>query len=229
MKLSGPLTVAIESNDGSMIRASGTVRRLSDKWRKYALTLKTGGVLPSTANRFIISAAGPGTVWLNLVSLFPPTYKDRPNGNRIDLMEKLAAMKPAFLRLPGGNYLEGDTIATRFDWKKTIGLLTQRPGHLGPWRYRSSDGLGLLEFLEWCEDLKMEPVLAVYAGYSLRGERVAPGPELQPYVQEALEEIGYVTGDKSTPWGGQRARGNQKRAALSRERGSFMSSIGRTS
>ena len=113
------------------------------------------------------------TLWLDLVSLFPPTYHDRANGNRIDLMEKLAAMHPAFLRFPGGNYLEGDHIAERFEWKKTIGPLVDRPTHPSPWRYHSSDGLGLLEFLEWCEDLKMQPVLAVYAGYSLQ-EHVDP-------------------------------------------------------
>ena len=40
--------------------------------------------------------------------------------------------------------------------------------------------MGLLEFLEWCEDLKMQPVLAVYAGYSLGGQVVKPGPDLEP-------------------------------------------------
>jgi alpha-L-arabinofuranosidase len=59
-------------------------------------------------------------LWLQLLSLFPPTYRDRPNGNRIDIMEKLAAMHPSFLRFPGGNYLEGGRIETRFDWKKMI-------------------------------------------------------------------------------------------------------------
>ena len=90
-------------------------------------------------------------------------------------MEKLAAMHPQFLRFPGGNYLEGNTIAQRFDWKKTIGPLVDRPGHESPWGYWSTDGFGLLEFLEWCEDLKMRPVLAVYAGYSLHGEHVNAG------------------------------------------------------
>jgi alpha-N-arabinofuranosidase len=61
------------------------------------------------------------------------------------------------------------TVEDRFDWKKTIGPLLDRPGHQGPWFYWSTDGLGLLEFLEWCEDLNVEPVLAVYAGYSLGG------------------------------------------------------------
>jgi alpha-N-arabinofuranosidase len=133
-------------------------------------------------------------LWLELVSLFPPTYHDRPNGNRMDLMEKLAAMHPKFLRFPGGNYLEGNHIAERFNWKQTVGPMVNRPTHIGPWGYHSSDGMGLQEFLDWCEDLKMEPVLAVYAGYSLSQEHVNPGPDLEPYVQDALDEIEYVTG-----------------------------------
>ncbi len=143
-----------------------------------------------------------------MASLMPPTYHDRPNGNRIDIMEKLAAAVRTltFLRFPGGNYLEGNTIAERFDWKKTIGPRVDRPTHLSPWGYRSSDGMGLLEFLEWCEDLHMQPVLAVYAGYSLQGERVTPGPDLAPYVSDALDEIQYVTGDTSTKWGAERSK-----------------------
>ncbi len=121
-------------------------------------------------------------------------------------MQMLADMHPAFLRFPGGNYLEGDTIDERFDWKKTIGPIVDRPGHRSPWRYHSSDGMGLLEFLNWCEDLKMQPLLAVYAGYSLKGEHVDPGPDLQPYVQDALDEIEYVTGDASTKWGAERIK-----------------------
>ena len=62
----------------------------------------------------------------SLVSLFPPTYKDRPNGNRVDIMELLAAMKPRFLRFPGGNYLEGPNYENRFNWKETIGPRTPR-------------------------------------------------------------------------------------------------------
>jgi alpha-N-arabinofuranosidase len=121
-------------------------------------------------------------------------------------MEMMAAMRPTFLRLPGGNYLEGDHIPDRYDFKKTIGPLVDRPTHPSPWRYRSSDGMGLLEFLEWCEDLKMEPLLAVYAGYSLQQEHVDPGPALEPFVQDALDEIEYVIGDANTKWGAERAK-----------------------
>jgi alpha-N-arabinofuranosidase len=66
--------------------------------------------------------------------------------------------------------------------------------------------MGLLEFLEWCEDLKMHPVLAVYAGYSMMQEHVNPGPDLDPYVQDALDEIEYVTGGTDTKWGAERAK-----------------------
>jgi alpha-N-arabinofuranosidase len=123
-------------------------------------------------------------------------------------MQLLADMKPAFLRFPGGNYLEGNTLATRFEWKDTIGDVAKRPGHMDDaWRYWSSDGTGLLEFLDWCEDLHMQPVLAVYAGYSLRGgAHLAPGPDLAPYVSDALDEIEYVTGDANSKWGAERAK-----------------------
>jgi alpha-N-arabinofuranosidase len=115
-------------------------------------------------------------------------------------------MKPKFLRFPGGNYLEGDQIADRFDWKKTLGPLATRPGHMAPWSYRSSDGLGLHEFLLWAEDMNAEPVLAVYAGYSLKGAHVNPGADLAPYVQDALDEIEYVTGPATSTWGSLRAK-----------------------
>jgi alpha-N-arabinofuranosidase len=52
----------------------------------------------------------------------------------------------------------------------------------------------------------MEPLLAVYAGYSMRQVRVAPGADLAPYVQDALDEIEYVTGDANTKWGAQRVK-----------------------
>lgn len=200
---SGPLTVSIESNDGSKTLAQAKVSSIGPEWAQYTVKLRTGNVPASTSNRFVISGENAGTVWLNQVSLFPPTYKNRPNGNRIDLMQKLVAMKPTFLRFPGGNYLEGVTIAERFDWKKTLGPISQRPGHPGPWGYRSTDGLGLLEFLNWTEDMKGEPVLAVFAGYALGGEHVA-GEKLEPFIQDALDEIEYVTGDKNTKWGARR-------------------------
>lgn len=203
---SGPVTMSLVDDNTGAILASATVPTLTTEWKQYPLVLRTGNIDASATNHLELSVARPGTVWFSLVSLFPPTYKNTPNGNRIDLMEKLAAMHPAFLRLPGGNYLEGDHIADRFRWKQTLGPLVDRPTHPSPWRYRTSDGMGLLEFLEWCQDLNMQPVLAVYGGYSLAQEHVNPGPDLEPYVQSALDEIQYVTGGADTKWGAVRAQ-----------------------
>jgi alpha-N-arabinofuranosidase len=201
------MKVSLISDNTGKVLASTAVAPIAGDWKQYSFSMKTGGDAGALAkNHLLVTFEHPGTVWLQLVSLFPPTYHNRVNGNRVDLMEMMAAMNPAFLRMPGGNYLEGDHINERFDWKKTIGPLVGRPGHRSPWRYRSTDGMGLLEFLEWCEDLKMQPVLAVYAGYSLQQEYVKPGPDLEPYVQDALEEIEYVTGDASTKWGAERAK-----------------------
>jgi len=203
---SGPLTVDIESNDGNTIYATGTVSQISGDWKKYELTLTTQKLDPTKDARFVISAGGKGSVWFDQVSLFPPTYNNRPNGFRIDLMDLMADLHPAFLRFPGGNYLEGDYIKERFIWENTIGDVAQRAGHRSPWNYHSTDGMGLLEFLEWCEDLHMQPLLAVYAGYSLQHIHVDAGPDLVPFVEEALDEIEYCTGDASTKWGAERAK-----------------------
>jgi alpha-L-arabinofuranosidase len=201
----GPLEVSLESPDGTTVYARARVSRLATGWRKYELCLRTGKVTPTANARLVVSTRDAGTFWLNQVSLFPATYRDRPNGNRVDLMRLLSDLNPTFLRFPGGNFLEGNTIDERFQWKNTIGPIEARPGHRAPWNYRSTDGLGLLEYLLWCEDLGMMPVLGVYAGYSLNGSFVNPGPDLEPYVQDALDEIEYVTGDTDTFWGARRA------------------------
>lgn len=204
----GPVTVSLESADGKTVFASAKISKITGAWQKFETTLKTKNVAASKDNVFKLTTTSPGTLWLQNVSLFPPTYKKRENGNRADIMEWMAAMKPKFLRFPGGNYLEGNAFNQRFIWKETIGPVEQRPGHPSPWGYWSTDGLGLLEFAEWCEDLDMEPLLGVFTGYCLgRGGVIPAGPALEPYVQEALEEIEYLIGDaKTTKWGAQRAK-----------------------
>ena len=201
----GSMTLALESRDGSQKYGTIEAGPLTGEWKKYTLTMRGAANAPAnTIGRFAAYPKGAGTVWMTLVSVMPPTYKNRPNGNRIDLMEKMAALKPAYLRLPGGNYLEGVTLQDKFDWKSTLGPLEQRSGHRGTWDYRSSDGMGLMEFLGWCEDLGIEPVLAVHAGYALNGTYVNPGPDLQPYVDDALEEIEFLIGGPTTKWGKRR-------------------------
>ena len=164
----GPVTVSIVSDDGQTVYAAKKFSGLTTDWKKFELTLKTGNVPPATAARFEITFDQPGTVWFGMVSLFPPTWNNQPNGFRKDLMQMLVDLNPKFLRFPG----------RQLSWKATLskgGLIGRKPSARSnnatampcPWGYRSTDGLGLLEFLQWCEDMKAEPVLAVYAGYSL--------------------------------------------------------------
>src|SRR5260370_6747074 len=195
----------INDNTGKSV-ATATMPGLSTEWNRYDVTLTTGKIETSAENHLLLTVGHAGKVWIDLVSLVPPTYKNGENGNRPDLMEMMAAMHPKFVRLPGGNYREGDQIDERFGWKNAIGPLVDRPTHRSLWNYQSSDGVGLVEFLEWAEALKNENVLAVYAGYSLKGDHINPGPALVPFLQDALDEIEFTTGDASTKWGAVRAK-----------------------
>jgi alpha-N-arabinofuranosidase len=123
--ITGPVTLDIESSDGSTVYASATVPQITTNWAKYNVVLTTSAVAPTETTRFVVSTGSPGTLWITQVSLFPPTFHGTPNGNRMDLMRKMGALEPAFLRMPGGNYLEGNTIDQRFEWKNTIGPIEQ--------------------------------------------------------------------------------------------------------
>lgn len=63
-------------------------------------------------------------------------------------------------------------------WNQTLGSLTERPGRPGTWSYENTDGLGLVEYLLWAEDLGMEPILGLWAGLYLDGTVLTP-EELQ--------------------------------------------------
>ncbi len=203
----GPVTASLVLDEGNVAVAKAETKAVAGSWQKHTVTLTTAHDAPTTAKaQFVLSAAGTGSVTFSLVSLFPPTYQNTPGGLRPDLMKLMADLHPAFIRLPGGNYVEGSTFATRFNWKQMIGPADQRPGHMGCWGYRSSDGFGLPEYLLWCKQLNAEPVLAVFAGYVLNRQHVDAGsPELAQYTQEALEEIEYVSGPADSEWGKRRA------------------------
>ncbi|KAJ7931139.1 glycoside hydrolase family 51 protein [Mycena leptocephala] len=201
------LTLALQAADGTRLAAHSTPLRANATggWTHISAVLTSKQTPSSTANSFIVtvecdtdSSAPAGLeVHFALLSLFPPTFKGRANGMRADIAETLAEMRPAFFRFPGGNNLEGQTTATRWQWRNTVGPLTERPGRVGDWGYINTDGIGLLEYLLWCEDLEMEPFMAVWDGYSLGGTSVT-GAALQPFIAEAIDQINFVIGDPAT-------------------------------
>ncbi|KAG4071576.1 hypothetical protein HA402_011730 [Bradysia odoriphaga] len=213
----GPLTVTIESTNGSIIYASAIVPAISSTFEKYEVTLTPSPALiqnPTLDVVFVIAVDGNSAVVdrqtvinFQLVSLFPPTWRNKRNGLRIDIAEKLEAAKPSIVRFPGGSFLEGfesNGEITRYIWEETIGPIEQRPGHLGLWGYYASNGIGMLEYLELAEDLNATAVLGVYSGRSNPSFTYRP-EELGPFVQSALNAIEYAIGNTSTTWGAVRA------------------------
>ena len=200
------LTIALKSADGNTTYAETKISGFTNDWKKFDIQLTTSDTQTDTKDaRLFIIGNEAGSIELTRVTLFAPSYKNRKNGLRVDLMEMMAEMRPKFVRFPGGNYLEGNNFANRFDWKQTIGNPDERPGHQSPWGYRSTDGLGLLEFCQWAEDTGGEPVVGVFAGYVLNGDHL-DGDYIKPFIQDALDEIEYIMGDASTKWGAVRAR-----------------------
>lgn len=200
------LTIALKTADGRTTYAETKISGFTDEWKMFDYQLTISATQSDTKDaRLFFIANEAGSVELTRATLYAPGFKGRKNGLRVDLMEMMAEMHPKFLRFPGGNYLEGNNFANRFNWKQTIGNPDERPGHQSPWGYRSTDGLGLLEFLQWAEDVGGEPVVGVFAGYVLNGDYLA-GEFVKPFIQDALDEIEYIMGDASTKWGAARVR-----------------------
>lgn len=203
-----PLDVTLETRDGTVL-AKGGVSGLGADWKKFTLALKA--TASDTNARLVISTTTPGVVRLDMVSLFPrDTWKGRPNGLRADLMEMIAAMKPGFVRFPGGCFVEGDTLADAARWKETIGDIAERPGHSQLWGYRSTDGLGMFEYLQMCEDLGAEPLFVVNCGMSHAEQAKSNNKESVPvdprYLQDALDALEYANGPVTSHWGALRAK-----------------------
>lgn len=210
------INVSLRSNltNDIWLTNSISVQNLSDfSYTQFASQLVNNVTAPNSNNTFALtmnaSEVAGSTFYLSLISLFPETYAGTANGLRKDLGQDIKSLNPKFLRFPGGNNLEGYSIAQRFKWDETIGPLTDRPGRPGDWEYYNSDGFGLLELLEWTEDMDLERVLAVYAGYSLsiNGSEGASYPEsaLGEVLQSALDELEYCMGETNTTYGALRA------------------------
>ncbi|KAF8159380.1 alfa-L-arabinofuranosidase precursor [Crassisporium funariophilum] len=200
----GNVAIGLQSTTGQVfVSTSAAISGAQTTWKQISVKLVPGPAAGSStiSNLFTVTVDGAAatgqTINFAMFSLFPPTFKNRANGMRADIAEALAEMAPSFFRLPGGNNLEGQTTATRWQWNATVGSLLNRPGRVGDWSYVNTDGLGLLEYLNWCEDLGMEPIMAVWAGYALGGTSIAEA-QLGPFIQQAIDQINFVVGDPAT-------------------------------
>lgn len=161
---------------------------------------------------------GNGLIDLDMVSLFPSdTWKNRPGGMRADMIQKLADMKPGFIRFPGGCIVEGFNLENRYQWKKTIGPIEERQLIMNRWNvefahrpapdYFQTFGLGFYEYFQLAEDIGASPLPILNCGMACQfnSAEVVTLNELDPYVQDALDLIEFANGDVTTKWGKVRA------------------------
>jgi alpha-N-arabinofuranosidase len=205
------MTVELITPDGKTL-GQAELPEFSGTWNSYRATLEASATEQKAQMR--IKLTGKGIIDLDMISLFPAdTWKGRQNGLRRDLVEMIAALKPGFVRFPGGCIVEGRDIANRYQWKNTIGPVVDRKMIMNRWNmemkdhlapdYFQSFGLGFYEFFLLAEDLGAEPLPILNCGMSCQfnAAEVVPLNDLDPYIQDALDLIEFANGEVTTKWG----------------------------
>ncbi len=190
--------------------ASAEVKADGSDWQEVTAALTAA---ESTSDAKLTVKNTGEAVDMDMISLIPEdTYKG--HGLRKDLMEALEAMHPKFLRFPGGCAVEGNTMDVAWNWKDTVGDVSERKETVNIWSpsdgtYQMTYGLGFYEYFQMCEDLGMEPVPILNCGLSCQvrsggnedENHVVPMDELQPYIDDALDLIAFANGtDESNEW-----------------------------
>ncbi|HEY6954883.1 MAG TPA: alpha-L-arabinofuranosidase C-terminal domain-containing protein, partial [Flavisolibacter sp.] len=210
------VNVELVNSKGEQIGAYAFTPTVHD-WNKYHVTITATQTDPKcTLNIWLM---GNGSIDMDMISLFPrDTWKNRPGGMRADLVQLLADLKPGFLRFPGGCIVEGRELATRYQWKNTIGNVDQRKFIVNRWNtefrhrpapdYYQSFGLGFFEYFQLAEDIGAEPLPILNCGMACQFNtaEVVPTNELDPYIQDALDLIEFANGNTASKWGNLRAR-----------------------
>ena len=185
------------------------------EWKKYTVTLKAKKTLDKAHLR--VWGDSKVTTDLEHVSLFPvDTYKGHENGMRKDLAESLEQLKPGVFRFPGGCIVEGTDLATRYQWKNSVGPVENRPLNENRWHYTfthryfpdyfQSYGLGFYEYFLLSEEIGAEPLPVLNVGMSCQfqngieheDEVHVPLDQLQPYIDDCIDLIDFANGDPAT-------------------------------
>ena len=200
----GLIRASLVGRDGQPLGEILMNDKIGKKWQKVEAKFVVTDNDPQA--RFRLTAENPCELVIDMVSLFPPTFKNRENGMRPQLAQMLVDMHPKFLRFPGGCFVEGqDSPDNAYRWQRTIGPIEKRPGHMNAnWRYWVTDGLGFHEYLQLAEDLGAKPLYVVNVGIWHGG--YTPVDEIDPWIQECLDALEYANGDaKTTKFGRMRA------------------------
>ena len=190
---------------------NGSVEVSGSEWKKYTAIVKPNRTFAKAHLR--VWGDSKVTTDVEHVSLFPvDTYKGHENGMRKDLAESLEQLHPGVFRFPGGCIVEGTDLATRYQWKNSVGPVENRPLNENRWHYTfthryfpdyfQSYGLGFFEYFQLSEEIGAEPLPVVSVGLSCefqngsnRSAAHVPVDQLQPYIDDVLDLIEFANGD----------------------------------
>ena len=200
-RFDGKAVIRLVGEDGQELCNCPLAIDMAKAWSEYTGHLTATG--SDSRAHLVIELEGKGTLLLDYVSLFPfETFRNRANGLRKDIAETLEAMRPAFVRWPGGCVVEGITLSNRIKWKETIGDPVTRPGVYDTWGYRTTMGFGYHEFLQFCEDIGAGGMFVCNVGLGCQG-RVGDAckeDEVDSFIEDVLDAIDYALGDGTTEW-----------------------------
>ena len=184
----------------------------SKEWKKYTVIMKATRTVEKGTLRLMLSR-GSAVIDVEHVSLFPvDTYNGHENGMRRDLAQALEDLHPGVFRFPGGCIVEGTDLATRYQWKNSVGPVENRPLNENRWHYTfdyrffpdyyQSYGLGFYEYFLLSEEIGAEPLPVLSVGLSCefqngsqRSDAHVPVDQLQPYIDDVLDLIEFANGD----------------------------------
>ncbi|MEI6275071.1 MAG: alpha-L-arabinofuranosidase C-terminal domain-containing protein [Prolixibacteraceae bacterium] len=209
------LRLELVSEKGEIIGTANLAPEKGD-WKRYSADITATAT--DSKSKLDIWFEGSGALDIDMISLFPDdTWKNRPGGLRADLVQLLADLKPGFVRFPGGCIVEGFELATRYQWKNTIGNIDARKTMINRWNtefkhrltpdYYQSFGMGFFEYFLLAEDIGAEPLPILSCGMACQynSAEVAPMDQLGPYIQDALDLVEFANGAADTGWGKIRA------------------------
>jgi alpha-L-arabinofuranosidase len=202
----------LDSKDNIIGTAILSPEKSGTDWHKQNVSFTSAAT--ELKGKLRIWFEGSGKIDLDMISLFPTdTWKNRPGGMRADMVQLLAEMKPGFIRFPGGCIVEGHELATRYQWKKTVGPVEDRQLIVNRWNtefkhrptpdYYQTFGLGFFEYFQLAEDIGADalPILNCGMACQFNTAELVPLDDMDQYVQDALDLIEFANGATTTKWG----------------------------
>lgn len=207
--------------DGAPVIGKKVSFKADGKWRRYQFILKSKASLDK--GDFVITLLKSGTVHLDCFSMIP---ENAVYGVfRRDLVNYMKELQPGFLRFPGGCVVEGNSLENRYLWKNSIGQKERRTHNWNRWAVHATDesndfrsafshygqtlGIGYFEYFRLCEYLGAKPLPVVSVGIACQymSTQFVPldSPELEAYIQDALDIVEFARGGADTVWGRVRA------------------------